>query len=169
MLSIPAARSVELRSDVTARGGPAQQEEDRGAGQMRAILIDPEKQTISEIELDSDDYREIETVRKRRGFTHIVYLRGTSESDLELIYARGVPDADARFWFEVDAGRCSPSCLITGPGLVLSTGIDRGGRDVSITIEELRARITFTQRKFRGYANAFDMIAPIIDVGPGLR
>jgi hypothetical protein len=36
---------------------------------MRAILIDPEKRTVTEIQLTGDDYREIQAVLHCHSFT----------------------------------------------------------------------------------------------------
>jgi hypothetical protein len=83
-----------------------------------------------------------------------------------------------RFWFQVDADRDPPSSYpIGGRGLVTGTGPGRRHScDVRISVDELRARITFTQRKFRGFetftgaqahARGADLVvemkAPIID------
>src|SRR5262249_5718973 len=38
----------------------------KGTQAMRAILIDPEKQTFTEIQLNGDDYREINTILRCR-------------------------------------------------------------------------------------------------------
>jgi hypothetical protein len=74
-----------------------------------------------------------------------------------------------RFWFQLDADRNPPSSFpVAGRGLV--HGVNREGDlcDARISIEELRSRITFTQREFKGFTRneAFgcpEPIAPIID------
>jgi hypothetical protein len=59
---------------------------------------------------------------------------------------------DPRFWFQVDADKDPPSSFpIAGRGLV--TGVDPMAETcaASISLEELAPRITFSQRKFRGF------------------
>jgi len=46
---------------------------------MRAILIDPEKQTFTEIQLKGDDYREINTILCCRSHTLGAHLNGSIE------------------------------------------------------------------------------------------
>jgi hypothetical protein len=59
---------------------------------------------------------------------------------------------DPRFWFQVGADRRPPSSFpLAGNGLV--HGVDPEGEpcDIKISLDEVRARITFTRRKFRGF------------------
>jgi hypothetical protein len=62
-------------------------------------------------------------------------------------------DAEARrFWFQVDADREPPSSYpLCGLGLV--QGTDKAGEtvDARISLDELRAPITFTERAFKGF------------------
>ena len=151
---------------------------------MRAILIDPEKRTFTEIQLE-DDYKKIQAVLRCRSFTTGAHLSGSIEQGFDAIYASDdelpdEPTADnpgPRFWFQVDADRDPPSSYpIGGLGLALGTDTEGAGCDVKISVEDLAKRITFTQRKFRGFKTftgkeaqargadfVVEMDAPIID------
>jgi hypothetical protein len=92
-------------------------------------------------------------------------MRGVAaQSDDEL-------SGSERFWFQVDADRNPPSSFpIAGLGLALGTDTEGAGCDASIGIDELTSRITFTRRRFRGYATksipggmSVTVTAPIVD------
>ena len=140
---------------------------------MRAILIDPEKQTFTSIEVGKN-FHEIQRALKCRSFTTGARLRGSIEEGFDAIYASDDPLEERdnpRFWFQVDADRNPPSSFpIAGLGLVL--GADKEGKscDTSVTVEELAPRITFSERKFRGFKVSeyrdgitVDVKAPLID------
>ena len=154
---------------------------------MRAILIDPEKRTFTEIQLEDDDYRKIQATLRCRSFTTGAHLSGSIEQGFDAIYVSDdelpdEPTADnpgPRFWFQVDADRNPPSSYPIG-SLGLAMGVDKEGAgcDVRISVAELTSRITFTQRKFRGFESSqgrgkvgdheiemvrIDLKAPIID------
>jgi hypothetical protein len=126
---------------------------------MRAILIDPERRTIEEIAAElpeGEGYKEIQRLIGCRDFTSGSRpLNGSLAKGFDSLYVSDdvMEDGDdSRFWFQVDADRDPPSSYpIAGRGLVV--GVDREGDscDARITLDELRARITFTQRKFRGF------------------
>jgi len=141
---------------------------------MRAILIDPEKQTFTEIQLNGDDYREINSILCCRSHTLGAHLNGSIAKGFDAVYASDdcLEDRDdPRFWFQVDAERDPPSSFpIAGLGLALGTDTEGAGCDVRISVEELAKRVTFTRRKFRGfdvsetrYGIKVDVKAPIID------
>ena len=142
---------------------------------MRAILIDPEKRTLTEIQLtNGDDYEEIQKVLRCRSYTTGAQLSGSLLEGFEAIYVSDDPleeRDDPRFWFQVDAERDSPSSYpIAGLGLAQRIDPEGAACDVRIAVEELRARITFTQRKFRGLTTTeheqglvVGLHAPIID------
>jgi hypothetical protein len=145
---------------------------------MRAILIDPETRTLTEIQLDGDDYREINGVLCCRSHTLGAHLNGTIEKGFDAVYTSddNLEDRDdPRFWFQVDADRDPPSSFpIAGLGLALGTDTEGAGCDVKISVEELAKRITFTKRKFRGFESreipggiAVDLKALIIDGSDG--
>src|SRR5262245_42187825 len=121
---------------------------------MRAILIDPERRTLTEITLEDDDYRRIQRVLCCRSFTTGAHLRSYT-TGFDAVYVSDDPledRDDPRFWCQVDADRKPPSSFpIAGLGLALGTDTEGAGCDVGISVNDLRARITFTQRKFRGF------------------
>jgi hypothetical protein len=147
---------------------------------MRAILINPETQSLTEIELKTGHYKEINQAIGCKSLTLGAWLSGSIKEGFDAI---DVSDdyledrEDPRFWFQVDSDRNPPTSYpIAGNGLAV--GIDQAGEtcDVRISLDELRRRITFTQRKFRGFktysgeaarARGADFIveavAPIID------
>src|SRR5262245_37439844 len=128
---------------------------------MRALLIDPEKRSITEIQLEDDDddddadnISKIQAVLRCRSFTTGAHLRGSIEDGFDAVYVSDDPleERDQRFCFQVDADRNPPgSYPIAGLGLAMGTDTEGAGCDVGISADELAARITFTQRKFRGF------------------
>jgi hypothetical protein len=122
---------------------------------MRALLIDPEKRTITEIEFEGD-YRTIQAILGCSSFTNGSRpLNGSLEEGFDTLYVSDddLEDRDdPRFWFQVDADRDPPSSYpLAGLGLVLGVDEEGKGCNARISIAELTARITFTQRKFRGF------------------
>jgi hypothetical protein len=122
---------------------------------MRAILIDSEKRTITEIEFEGD-YRTIQAILNCHSFTSGSRpLNGSLEEGFDALYVSD--DAlderdDPRFWFQVDADHNPPSSYpLAGLGLVLGVDEQGKGRAARISVEELTRRIAFTQRKFRGF------------------
>ena len=122
---------------------------------MRAILIDPETKTFTEIQI-ADDIDGIQKVLRCGRFTTGGRpLRGSLSTGFDTLYVSddNLEDREGpRFWFQVDADRDPPSSYpIAGPGLAY--GIDSNGAacDVGISVAELQSRITFTQWKFRGF------------------
>jgi hypothetical protein len=122
---------------------------------MRAILIDPEKRTITEIQLKGKGFRETNAVLRCHSHTTGAFLSGSLEEGFDAVYVSDDPleeRDDPRFWFQVDADRNPPSSYpLAGLGLALGTDPRGASCDVGISVEELRRRITFTQRKFRGF------------------
>jgi hypothetical protein len=147
---------------------------------MRAILIDPEKRTIAEIEFEGG-YQKIQAVIGCRSFANGSRpLNGSMEKGYDAVYVSddNLEDrGDPRFWFQVDADRDPPSSFpLAGRGLVLGTDKDGEECAVTISVAELTKRITFTQRKFRGFKTfsgaaarargahvVIELEAPIID------
>jgi hypothetical protein len=122
---------------------------------MRAILIDPEKRTISEIDFKGD-YRKIQAVIGCGRFTSGSRpLNGSLEEGFDSLYVSDddMEDRDdPRFWFQVDADRDPPSSYpLAGRGLVVGVNEEGASCDARISVAELTSRITFTQRKFRGF------------------
>ena len=143
------------RSDHHARRAPGRMPALREIWTMRAILIDPETKTFTEIQI-TDDIDGIQKVLRCGRFTTGGRpLRGSLSTGFDTLYVSddSLEDREGpRFWFQVDADRDPPSSYpIAGPGLAY--GIDSNGAacDVGISVAELQSRITFTQWKFRGF------------------
>ena len=122
---------------------------------MRAILIDPEKQSLTEIQIEGNDYRETNKIIGSSRYALGAYLNGSFEDGFDAV---AVSDDDMeerddpRLWFQVDADRNPPSSHpLAGRGLVVGTDPEGSSCDARISVEELRSRLTFTQRKFRGF------------------
>ena len=147
---------------------------------MRALLINPELKTVTEIEVSGDDtnIEEIQKILHCNVFTTGAHLRGSIATGFDAVYVSDDElQEDERFWFQVDAERHPPSSHPIA-GLGLAMGADKRGAtcNVGISAAELLARLTFTQRKFRGFETItgdaarargadiiVDMNAPIID------
>jgi hypothetical protein len=145
---------------------------------MRAILIDPEKRTVSEIQHRGGGYRETNRILGCNEHTLRAWLNGSMSEGFDAVFVSDDPledRDDPRFWFQVDADRDPPSSFpIAGLGLALGTDQEGESCNVRISVEELAKRITFTQRKFRGFTVErgvegdtgllkIDADAPIID------
>jgi hypothetical protein len=126
---------------------------------MRAILIDPEKRTIEEIAVElpkEEGYKEIQRLIGCHRFTAGSHpLNGSLAKGFDTLFVSDddMEDRDnPRFWFQVDADRDPPSSYpLAGRGLVVGVDREGAGCDARIGLDELRSRITFTQRKFRGF------------------
>jgi hypothetical protein len=144
---------------------------------MRAILIDPENKTLNEVKIIGGEHcKDIQAFLQCKSVTIGARLKGYIETGFETILVSDdmLDEQDnPRFWFQVDADHNPPSSYpIAGRGLAV--GVDKAGDtcDLQVSVEELAKRITFTQRKFRGFdvkenVGGFDIvvtpIAPIID------
>src|SRR5215471_11584055 len=96
---------------------------------MRAILIDPEKRTLTEIEItgNDDDLEEIYALLHCKRFASSGRnLNGSLEAGFDniLVSDDDMEDRDdPRFWFQVDADRDPPSSYpIAGRGLAVGVG-----------------------------------------------
>jgi hypothetical protein len=144
----------------------------------RAILIDPEQRTFTEVKIGRG-IKPIQRLLHCQSFTTGARsFNGSLKEGFDTLYVSDdcLEDRDnPRFWFQVDADRNPPSSFpIAGYGLAMGVN-DRGEAcDLRIGIAELKSRITFTRRKFRGfevkeYAGEglphiqVDVIAPIVD------
>jgi hypothetical protein len=112
----------------------------------RAILIDPETRSITEIQTDGDYKNTLKLIGCKIFTTGSRPLNGSLENGFDTV---NVSDdlleerEDPRFWFQVDADRNSPSSFpIAGRDVV--EGIDEAGGtcDARISIEALEKRIT---------------------------
>jgi hypothetical protein len=145
---------------------------------MRAILIDPEKKTVTEIQLKSGDYREIRAILQCHSIASSAHLGGSIAKGFDAVFVSDdllEEREDPRFWFQVDASRDPPSSFpIAGRGVAMGTDSKGDACDVRIGVAELASWITFTQRKFRGFKLSskssadvthlsIDVVAPIVD------
>jgi len=115
---------------------------------MRAILIDPEKRSFEEIDFAHDCDNVQGRIYAWSGCR--LPFHGSFEDGFDTLYV--IQDrGDPRFWYEIDAKEDSRSSLLTCCGLIF--GVDKDGEtcDAHISLEELRVRVTFTQRIFRGF------------------
>ena len=114
---------------------------------IRAILIDPERRALREIQIADSD-KKIRTALRCRSFAASAFLNGSVEDGGDAVYVSDdyLEDrGDPMFWFQVD--RNSPSSVpIAVLGLAAGIDPEGNGRDVSIGVDELAARITFAQR-----------------------
>ena len=154
------------------------------ANMIRAILIDPQKRNVTETQIKGDDIKETQRILCCHSFTSGAHLGGSIEKGFDAVYVsddylEDRDEADLRFWFQVDADRDPPSSFPIA-GLGLAHGVDPEGNccDVTISVAELASRVTFTRRKFRGFAPTtvrhsgrgtvaieVGLKAPIIDTG----
>lgn len=122
----------------------------------RAILIDPQQRTLTEIHIKRDDHKEIQRVLGCQSFTIGAHLSGSIERGFDAVYATDdlLEDRDdPRFWFQVDADRDPPSSFpIAGLGLAVGADSEGRGCDVRIGVAELASPIKFMERKFRGFS-----------------
>jgi hypothetical protein len=116
---------------------------------MRGYLINSERHTIEEIDFgpDLDDICRVLNCRKIANCSRS--LRGNMTEGFDSIYASDDYLEDhPLFGFQVDTDRTPPSSFpVAGNGLV--HGVDEEGHlcDIKITLDEVRARITFTRIK----------------------
>ena len=115
---------------------------------MRAILIDPETKTFTEIQI-ADDIDGIQKVLRCGRFTTGARpLRGSLLTGFDTLYVSDDSPEDREgqgFWFQVDADRDPPSSYpIAGPGLAY--GIDSNGAacDVGISVAATRGPETWS-------------------------
>jgi hypothetical protein len=145
---------------------------------VRAYLIDSKAQTITEVKVGKG-LPAIYSVLKCKHITASgKALRGNIADGFDSIFVsdediEGLSPEETKYWFQVDADRDPPSSYpICGRGLV--HGTDKLGEmcDVTISIAEVRSRITFTQRRFQGFevthgfTEMFGKRMPMMSVSP---
>jgi hypothetical protein len=142
---------------------------------MRAILIDPERQTLTEIDFKGTGDSRQQEISDLIGCQLCGFGACLSDGDRILVSDDGYEGRDVtRFWFQVDADRVPPtSHPIAGKGLAV--GIDpKGGKfgkpycDLRIYLSDLAKRITFTKRRFKRFERTpygIKVVAPIIEEG----
>jgi hypothetical protein len=142
---------------------------------VRAFLIDPAERQVTEIDFEGGS----KALQKILGCCNFAEgsrpLRGNLSVGWDGVFVSDDPleTKKERHWFQVDANRYPPSSYpIAGRGLVVGVDTEGDECDAGIDIEELRSRVTFTQRKFRGFAKrstpdgfSVRIVAPIVDGG----
>jgi hypothetical protein len=122
---------------------------------VRAILIDPEARTFSEVQLGEGIDKIQELIGCHSFTTGSRPLNGSMRQGFDTLYVSDdyLEDRDdPRHWFQVDVDRDPPSSFpIAGRGLVVGVDEQGAASDARISLAELTARIAFTQRKFRGF------------------
>jgi hypothetical protein len=145
---------------------------------VRAYLIDSKAQTVTEVKVGKGLQAIYGALKCKRITTSGRALRGNYSDGFDSILVSDEPiedlnPEDTKYWFQVDADCDPPSSYpICGRGLV--QGADKFGEtcDVTISIAEVRSRITFTQRRFQGFevTNGFTEVLgermPMMSVSP---
>ena len=103
---------------------------------MKAYLIDPKEQTITQVEHDASDYKNISRTIGCDYFTTVVI---NEEGDTIFLDDEGLLHMDIKYMFQIDNNE---NFCQSGKGLVL--GCDREGEscDPNITLDELKKRVT---------------------------
>src|SRR4051794_39190026 len=113
-------------------------------GKVRAIVIDPEARTFTEVLIGGDLGSLQRAIGCRDVTTGSRFLRGSLETGFEAVYVSDdeLTEADdPKFWFQVDADRDPPSSYpIAGRGVVSGTDVDGETCDAKITIADLAKR-----------------------------
>jgi hypothetical protein len=130
----------------------------------RAILIDPEARSFTEVQISPDIIEEIyRMIGCRRFVSSGRSLNGSLEEGFDHILSDyNMEDrGDPRFWFQVDADRNPPSSFpIAGRGLVVGVD-DSGGRcDAGISIDALKKRIAFSANSAASMSRRASHISP---------
>jgi hypothetical protein len=116
---------------------------------MRALLIDSEHKTITEVGTDGTlaDMGRLLGSKLFEGVEGVVFVKGSLSKGGDMLYCdeAGLFVENLRHFHQIDGGHPIP-----GKGLVL--GVDKDGEScsASISIDELAPRISFSQRRFRG-------------------
>ncbi len=148
---------------------------------MRAMLIDPELRTLTEVQYDGKN-GEVYRLLDCNSIGIAAYLNGSIDKGFDCVFASDdlIEDrGDSRHWFQIDAERDPPTSYpVAGPGLAVGTDDQGENADLKISLAELQSRVTFTRRKFRGFRTlsddearaagadiALEVVAPIVDEG----
>ena len=145
---------------------------------LKAYLIDPKTQCVTEVKVGKGLQAIYDVLKCKHITTSGRALRGNYSDGFDSILVSDEPiedlnPEDTKYWFQVDADRDPPSSYpICGRGLV--QGADKFGEtcDVTISIAEVRNRITFTQRRFQGFevtngfTEMFGKSMPLMSVSP---
>jgi hypothetical protein len=149
---------------------------------VRALLIDAERQAITEIDFHGTPTEIQDAIGCQRyrddvqGYANPATkpLTGSVHAGYDTLYVDDdqlEAELDPRFWFQIDANEEPPSSPpIAGRGLVVGVNRNGGHCDACISIEMLKARVQFTRRRFEGYREVYagpdllriDLIVPLI-------
>ena len=103
---------------------------------MKAYLIDPKEQTITQIEHDNSDYKNISKTIGCQYFTTVVL---NEHDDTIYLDDEGLLYMDIKYMFQIDNNE---NFCYAGKGLVLGTDEEGESCEPTITLEELKQRVT---------------------------
>ena len=107
---------------------------------MKAYLIDPKEQTITQVEHDASDYKNISRTIECDYFTTVVL---NEHDDTIYLDDEGLLYMDIKYMFQIDNNE---NFCYAGKGLVLGTDKEFGREGESceptITLDELKKRVT---------------------------
>lgn len=104
---------------------------------MRALLIDTPNKQIVEVDYDGD-YKSINKLIHAEIFT-VVYLDPSVMPDAVFVDDEGLINGNPHGWFKIDT-YAQP---LRGYGLVLGTDADGDSVSPNLSLDALRARVTF--------------------------
>ena len=103
---------------------------------MKAYLIDPKQQTITQVEHDASDYRNISRTIGCDYFTTVVL---NEHDDTIYLDDEGLLYMDIKYMFQIDNNE---NFCYAGKGLVLGTDEEGESCEPNITLDELKKRVT---------------------------
>tara|TARA_R100000149_G_C5830902_1_gene106519 strand:+ start:426 stop:755 length:330 start_codon:yes stop_codon:yes gene_type:complete len=103
---------------------------------MKAFLIDPKNQSITEVDYDNSDYKNIYKLIDCGTFTTVDINK---EGDCIYVDDEGLLYIDIKHMFTLDGNR---NTSYAGKGLVLGTDSDGESCEPIITLDELKERVT---------------------------
>ena len=124
---------------------------------MRALLIDPRRRTITEIEYDGTSKAMCKLIGCDTFKVATTLLNGWLQVGFDKIWISDDKlddDKHPNRWFQIGVGTDRASDPIAGKGLVVGT--DKAGENCPAVIsrDELTRRVTFMKRKFRGFESS---------------
>jgi len=103
---------------------------------VKAYLIDPIERTITQVEHDNSDYKNISRTIDCRYFTPVTI---NDHEDTIWVDDEGLLYNDTKYMFQLDHNE---NFCYAGKGLVLGTDEEGEGCEPTITLEELKQRVT---------------------------
>ncbi len=110
---------------------------------MRAILIDPEAKTVTEVDYIGKSYRDIYDMIDCETFTVV----GIEHDDAIYVDDEGLLKDDPQFFFTY-RGYAQP---LAGKGLVLGTDEDGNSTEPVSTLDDIKNRVRFVELKLEGF------------------